>query len=661
MAEALSKTKRGIRRRMTMKARSSLSGLYSSRSFSWVAIVFLAVMATFMTTLSFQTIPSRIQAGLIASRDIKADRNYEIIDEEASQKFREEAMASVLPVFDFDVGLSDVVTARVGDAFKAARSALKSWLDLQNAKARIVSGAKLPEEAKKQIGQIFSEHLGIVIPDNYIQALIADNFDDQTEAAITALVKGAMSVPLVSERVEGEFPAGEGAIIRKIDEKAASGQNYQETVIEDVGNLRTVVEARERIMLSPVFSAISSKGKDLPEAIVAVARLLIKPNCVLNRPETNRKLEAAASGAKNVILKVSAGEMIVREGSRYEPRHIKILSAIVKEKRKGSYYLEFLGTFILSLLFLFVPFRLLKKYFRRVQVNKTDYVLMAFIGLSVLIIMRISLMLAPAVSDALLISIDPSTLHYAVPIAGAAMLLRMFLGAEISLVFALVMSVLAGFFVEADVRLMAFSFISSMAGVMAIANVDRRSMIIRAGAITGGVGALAVVGISFVESVVAGSGFQISELLWGILFAFLGGIGSAIYTMIGAPIIESVSGYTSDIKLLELANLNHPLLRELIVRAPGTYHHSHVVGLLGEAAASEIGANALLVRVGAYYHDLGKIKKPLYFVENAKAGEDKHEKLTPQMSSLIVSAHVKDGVELTQSANIPKCITDMIP
>ena len=143
--------------------------------------------------------------------------------------------------------------------------------------------------------------------------------------------------------------------------------------------------------------------------------------------------------------------------------------------------------------------------------------------------------------------------------------------------------------------------------------------------------------------------------------AFLGGVGCAVYVMIGAPIVESISGYTSDIKLLELANLNHPLLRELIVRAPGTYHHSHLVGILAEAAAEAIGANSLLVRVGAYYHDVGKIKKPQYFIENSRNGENKHEKLSPYMSALIVSAHVKDGLEMAMGAGIPKVISDMIP
>jgi len=113
--------------------------------------------------------------------------------------------------------------------------------------------------------------------------------------------------------------------------------------------------------------------------------------------------------------------------------------------------------------------------------------------------------------------------------------------------------------------------------------------------------------------------------------------------------------------LLELANLNHPLLRELVIRAPGTYHHSHLVGILAEAAAVAISTNPLLVRVAAYYHDIGKIRKPLYFTENMRDGDSRHDKLSPHMSALIVQSHVKDGLELAKEAKIPKVIYDMIP
>ncbi len=658
MAEQIGVVKRGFLRKGIRAAGELAERLWSSVVFQWLTVVLLAVVISFVTTFSFETIPTKISVGQIASRDIKADRNYDVVDEEASRQFREEAVAAVLPVLDFDAGLGQQIANTVGEAFAAARNTYSKWVELEGAKARS-RRTGLPDEAVTQITAVLSERLGIKLPEGLGKAIVAEGLGTRIEEDVKELVRSAMAMPLMAERTRAELSKGGGAIVR-IEGGDVEGEVAKESVVEDLGLIDTAEAAGERMGLAPEMRA-GLRSEESRKAVLELARLLVSPNCTLNRVETNLRLDEAAATAKNVILKVSAGEMIVREGARYEPRHVKILTAIAREKRRGSYYLEFLGTFMLTMLFLVMPFMLLRNYFKRVTMHRSDFVLMAVVGLAMLLVMRISIMLAPAVSEVLLFPSDPSTLHYAVPIAGAAMLLRMYLGAEITLVFAMIMSVLAGFFVETDVRFMAFSLITSITAVMAITNVDRRSQIIRAGVMTGGMGAVTVVGVMLIESVVTAGTFSGTEALYGILFAFLGGIGAAIFTMIGAPIIESVSGYTSDIKLLELANLNHPLLRELIVRAPGTYHHSHVVGLLGEAAAQAIGANALLVRVGAYYHDIGKIKKPLYFIENAKAGENRHEKLTPQMSTLIVAAHVKDGVELAQQAKIPKCITDMIP
>ena len=125
-----------------------------------------------------------------------------------------------------------------------------------------------------------------------------------------------------------------------------------------------------------------------------------------------------------------------------------------------------------------------------------------------------------------------------------------------------------------------------------------------------------------------------------------------------APVVESVFGYTTDVKLLELANREQPLLRELEVRAPGTYHHSMMVGHLAEKAAEAIGANALLAKVGGYYHDIGKMRRPHFFVENVSihGGENRHARLAPSMSARIIQAHVKDGVELGVSHGLAEPI-----
>jgi len=149
-------------------------------------------------------------------------------------------------------------------------------------------------------------------------------------------------------------------------------------------------------------------------------------------------------------------------------------------------------------------------------------------------------------------------------------------------------------------------------------------------------------------------------LLFELGFGLFGGLLAAVLVSGIIPLIESAFRYTTNLKLVELANMNNPLLRELMFQAPGTYHHSIIVGNLAEAAAETIGANPLLARVAAYYHDIGKARKPLYFIENVSGTENKHDKLAPSMSALILVAHLKDGVEMAKEHHLGRSLVDII-
>jgi putative nucleotidyltransferase with HDIG domain len=139
------------------------------------------------------------------------------------------------------------------------------------------------------------------------------------------------------------------------------------------------------------------------------------------------------------------------------------------------------------------------------------------------------------------------------------------------------------------------------------------------------------------------------------------GLSSALFAVALTPILEYFGEYASDMRLIEMATLDHPLLKELSIQAPGTWNHSMVIGMMVESAANVIGANPVVCRVGAYFHDIGKTTKPLYFVENQEPGENRHDKLSPSMSALIIRAHVKDGIELARRHKLPKIIEEMIP
>jgi hypothetical protein len=221
--------------------------------------------------------------------------------------------------------------------------------------------------------------------------------------------------------------------------------------------------------------------------------------------------------------------------------------------------------------------------------------------------------------------------------------------------FSLVVSVLAALITGGQVEFFMYFFLGSLVAAYGVQRCTERGTLIKAGLKVGMINLLLALSIEMIY----GSLYSADTLI-AACAGFIGGILAAIITTGFLPLMEMSFGYTTDIKLLELASLDQPLLRQLLVQAPGTYHHSVVVSNLVEATAQAVNANPLLAKVCAYYHDIGKMKKPLYFVENQTSGENRHEKLAPSMSSLILIAHVKDGVELAKEYGLGKEITDTI-
>ena len=209
----------------------------------------------------------------------------------------------------------------------------------------------------------------------------------------------------------------------------------------------------------------------------------------------------------------------------------------------------------------------------------------------------------------------------------------------------------------AAVEGLVISVSGALVAAMTAEHVRRRSTLVRVGLITG-----------LSQAIVAGTfllmhdGATEPREVWMLMVLGLQGLTVGLLVSGLLPTIESVFSVTTDISLLELGNTHEqPLLRKLLLEAPGTFHHSYIVGLLSEAAAEAVGGNALLARVGALYHDIGKLNKPGYFAENDPQARDRHKSLTPEMSMLIISAHPRDGVELGRYYNLPEAILDFMP
>lgn len=251
-------------------------------------------------------------------------------------------------------------------------------------------------------------------------------------------------------------------------------------------------------------------------------------------------------------------------------------------------------------------------------------------------------------------TVDPFLPVYAVPLATGAMLAALLIDIHTAIVFTVITSLIAGVWLNNPLYSI-YVFASGLTAAFGVIRCKKRSSIWRAGLTVSAVSLFTALAITLIRGQIASM-----EPIMAAGFALLNGI--IVITLVSAllPLFEYAFNLTTDISLLELLDLNQPLMRELLVEAPGTYHHSIIVGNLAEAAAEAVGVNPLMARVSAYYHDIGKIKMPEYFIENQIASHSKHDKLAPRMSSLILLSHVKEGVELAKKHKLPEVIIDII-
>jgi len=248
----------------------------------------------------------------------------------------------------------------------------------------------------------------------------------------------------------------------------------------------------------------------------------------------------------------------------------------------------------------------------------------------------------------------PNVWLFLVPVAAGGILLSILVDDRLALIYAFFISIL--YAVQGGNRFDLFlvAALGTLAGVYYMRSIRKRSDIFYPGIVVSGVNAAAIVALNFIGI--------ISD---DFISALTAGVGNGLITAIGVvpgsliP-LEGIFGIATNIRLLELSDLNYPLLKRLAMQAPGTYHHSLMVGNMAEAAAEQINANSLLARVGSYYHDVGKMSKPLYFSENQQGGKNRHDELTPNMSALILIAHVKEGVELAREHRLNQPIIELI-
>jgi len=353
-------------------------------------------------------------------------------------------------------------------------------------------------------------------------------------------------------------------------------------------------------------------------------------------------------------LQVKKGEMIVREGDRISEEQALKLRQLFKPRQGVSKLYRASGVFGLVMVILYFPYRFALKNIRKFKTSLRDLLFLAYVIIGLFVILKIAFAVSTHMGG-LFSVLETADYFYVFPFAVGAMLVRIVLNSEVALVYCAVCAPLIGMMFNNSLPVVIYALLGGIVGAHGVRQCKDRATIFTAGM------KLSVVNVALALSYqVYHANLLTVQTIYCVLFAVAGGIITASLVTGTIPIVETLFHYTTDIKLLELANLNSSLLRDLMIRAPGTYHHSVLVGNMVEAAAETIHANPLLARVAAYYHDIGKISKPLYFIENVGSGENRHDKLAPSMSALILISHVKEGVELAREKRLGRPLIDII-
>lgn len=327
-----------------------------------------------------------------------------------------------------------------------------------------------------------------------------------------------------------------------------------------------------------------------------------------------------------------------------------ILVSLLIYTGKGVFL--FGGYTLISIFLLYIFYRDILRYKPSYIENERIMLALACLLVITLLISRFSEYLFMAMAKGLAVTYkDAHT--YLLPIPAGAMLATLLFDFHTAIVFSFIISLLSGLWLE-DPAFSIYFFTGSLVASFSILNSKRRSSILKAGFIVGAVNLIVAASFLFSRAAIFNA-----PSVYVIGFSFMSGFVVAAFVFLMLPVFEYLFNITSDISLVELLDVDHPLMKALMTNAPGTYHHSVIVANLVEAASENLRINKLLARVGAYYHDIGKIKMPHYFVEN-QMGESRHENITPHMSSLVLIAHAKEGAELARQYKLPETVIDVI-
>jgi cyclic-di-AMP phosphodiesterase PgpH len=619
------------------------SGVTLKHAFIGLGIALLTT--ALLIEYEFQHIPD-FSVGDIADRTVEAPRDFTVIDEPATREKRETALRDVPVVFTFDFRVTHRVASEIRMAFADARQILAE----EKERLGVPQDRGLPAQALRELKSRIEDMLPRLSHGRVLSVCLQRGFAQELEDQLVQLLTQSMKAPgVVLNR----------ATLLRFRDRGIALHNLVTGEMEELSDwlaIRDLAQARE--ILRQQEYELSLVTSDEKRELIDFLEQWVVPNTYFDEEATRRLEERALAQVDPVVLQVKQGRTIVRTGDEITEHSLSQLSALGELQLSDRWLDRVLGVLIVVLFMYFV----LWSYFR-LELLKTksrhDFALLVMVVLGSLLLGRLFIGLAETVAFSLRVPElqDPVHFYFFAPLALGSVLAMLLLGVNQAILCAVMTSVFTAL-LTGQVSIAVWSLTGSLMAIYTLRQYRERSTLVRAGLWIGGVNLL--VALAFQLS------FTPQAFSWLVFLvrsggAMVSGLLSVTLATLVLPSLETLFRLTTDIRLLELSNLNSPILRRLALEAPGTYHHSITVGTLAEAGAEAIGANALLIRVGAYYHDIGKLKHPEYYVENQIFSVNKHENLSPTMSSLILASHVKDGLAIADETKLGPKVASLIP
>lgn len=596
-------------------------------------LAYVSVFAIMVAAVS----PKRydLKAGDIATESIRAPRDVE--NRIATQRKIEQAKQSVAPIYRLNQDVKVEIVEEVNKIFEEIRiirglanQRLEEWRDKQeeSTQQQQPSEETIPGNGVQQDNEVSqAEEAGP--KDVYDVANEEIDYQQVFDKQFLEQLKGHMSVELSHSELLACITADEAEISQLQERLIEILIGLLDLKIKEDNLLEAKNTLRNEILTLP-FS------NELRLVSTTIGLTLLKPNMIYDHEATEAEREKAAQSVEKVIYK--KGQYIVQDGQPVTEEQIEMLKelGLLKDEPFDVPLMAGLGLLILALEIVGIMY---VHHFEG-ELAEQPHI---FILISLVVCLTLGVSYGMSVVS-----------QYFMPVALAALLLTVLIKPRIAFFVNVMLAILVGVMTRGQSGVMVSGLLGGMIGIFIAHRSQHRNGLFLAGL---GASAASMLSTAAYELIVSGS-------WWAALRSSLCSSGSGVLAAILAvgtlPVWENVFGIITPIKMIELSNPNHPLLNRLMREAPGTYHHSIIVANLAERAAQAVGANGLLARVGAYYHDVGKLVRPYYFRENQLAVENPHDKLNPTLSTNIITSHTKDGVKLAQKYRIPKVIQDFI-